>query len=603
MGKVFNIDGWKNLISGLGVRGKDKRVSLEYDHFKFSEVDAEVLYAASDTAAKIIDSLPEDALREWIEFNNLDSEVKDAMTKRADIIGARQRLEECWKWGRMYGGAGIYMNVNDGRDPQDPVDEASIMDVTSLTVLSRWELIPYQINSNLESPFFGMPAVYRLQTSQPTDFVQRYIHHSRVLRFDGPMLPRRLRIQNQWWGDSVFVRALNSIKNYETANDSAVSALTDFSTGVFKIKNLADLLAAGQENEVKKRIEIANYSKSVIKALIIDAEGEAYDYVTRNLSGVKDIVDMASNRLVTTSGQPHSKFLGEGPKGGLGQGAGDSEKLDWYDFVRNQQKIVLRPRLDTLFRYMFLSKNGPTRGVIPTGWTFEFAPLWQMSDKDKADVRLKTSQADASDIQNGILDPNEVAQSRYGGQKYSMDTVINKSARTMSAPPLNPPAERTVEPATSTYPNPDQGSNNGVQKTVQTPSPGFVSRKDDTDGQVQEDKKPLHVTLISKKHAPTREDAQKLYDEMGGAEAQIDESTDTWKFRNRPHSDFKQVKAFKPPRPGVTMVFGTLKDGARESTINEPLFEQANKNWQALWSWNEAKECGPDGEGCTELQS
>ena len=475
--KVFKrFDGWFNLLSNLGVQGKDKRVSAQLEHMRFSETELESFYASDDLFSKIVDLLPEDALREWIEIKGMDQAVEAELEKKLDQLGARQRLEEGWKWGRLYGGAGVYMTIEDGQDPQEPVNEERIFEVKSLTVLSRYELIPYQINSNLDSPFFGQPEIYRLQTSQPTDFVERYIHHSRLIRFDGVALPRRLRIQNQWWGDSVFVKCFNAVQNYNATHDAAVAALQDFSVGVFQIKNLADMIASGQEALVKTRLELVNLSKSVINSIVLDTD-EKFEHQSKSLSGVPEVMKQANSRLVVASGMPHTKILGESPSG-LGAD-GQSEERNWYDHVKNQQKLILRPRLDTLLRYIMLSQKGPTKGKIPDKWSYEFSPLWQMSDQEVATARYTQAQTDGIYLANQVVDPDEIAHSRFGGDKYSMDTVINTNLRRAtealtpeaneqggSKPEVEDPAP--VSPAEEETPH----------TATKTPDPGYVARMD-----------------------------------------------------------------------------------------------------------------------------
>jgi phage-related protein (TIGR01555 family) len=589
-----HLDGWTNLLSGLGVKGRDKRIENDWNYSKMTEIDVETLYASDDISAKIIDLLPEDALREWIEIKQMDQDLESDVMAKLDQLGARSRLEEAWKWARMYGGSGIYMTIDDGLDPQYPVQEDRIYSIKSLTVLSRYELIPYQINSNLDSPFFGQPEIYRLQTSQPTDFVARYIHHSRLLRFDGVLLPRRLRIQNQWWGDSVFTRTLNAIKNYNSTHDSAVSALQDFSVGVFQIRNLADNMAAGREDLVKERLELVNYSKSVIKSIVLDME-EKFEHQSKSLSGVPEVMKQANSRLVVASGMPHTKILGESPSG-LGAD-GSSEERNWYDYVKNQQKIVLRPVLDTLFRYLFLSKQGPTGGVTPDKWDYEFVPLWQMSETEQAQMQLTVAQKDLIYLQTQVLDPDEVARSRFGGDKYSTDTVIDMSMRDSSkimGYPSMPdyagkPAAQAGAPDQSGISKPavedplpvSPAEEENPKPAANTPSPGFVSKVDG-------------------------EPVRKLQSIITNGKV----------TRVRDAKGMSGFKAFDGPIEGLTMVYGnveqdpTLTVAKNENKITPPApdtedpdeFVQHNVNLEKIWSWESGKDCGPDGSGCVEPQ-
>ena len=575
------IDGWSNLLSGLGVKGKDKRVDIDFTYDPLTEIDAEYLYAADDISSKIVDLLPEDAIREWIELKGFsDQKIEQGVAAKMDSLSARSRLKEGWQWGRLYGGAGVYMTIDDGMDPQEPVNERRIMEVKSLTPLTRYELVPYQINSNLDSPFFGQPEIYRLQTSQPTDFVERYIHHTRLLRFDGVVLPRRLRIQNQWWGDSVLTRVLGSIKNYNAAHDSAVSALQDFSVGVFQIKNLAELISSGQEAQVKTRLELMNYSKSVIKSIVMDLD-EKFEHQSKSLSGVPEVMKQANSRLVVASNMPHTKILGESPSG-LGAD-GSSEERNWYDNVKTQQKIVLRPVLDTLIRYIYLSKRGPTGGIVPEGASYEFVPLWQMSDPERAAMELQVAQKDQIYIQTAVLDPHEVALSRYGGEKYSMDTVINEEARLKPEPQAPTEGTGIAKPMTEDPLPVNPAEEEDPGNMVQTPLSGFVARNDES----KAGRKLLSIHM--------EKDGNKTIHKIRDA------------------AGIKDVRKFQSPVEGVSMVYGNIEE---DPTKNKDMkatpsvepsepddFEQHNLNMQALWNWEEGAPEKPDGSGNIEPQS
>ena len=109
---------------------------------------------------------------------------------------------------------------------------------------------------------------------------------------------------------------------------------------------------------------------------------------------------------------PHTILLGESPSG-LGA-TGDSEKKDWFEYVGRQQEVNFKPQLMKFFRYCFLAKDGPTRGKEPETWDIEFNPLWQMDQKKQAEVNKLNAETDKMYIENGVVDPDEVARSRFG---------------------------------------------------------------------------------------------------------------------------------------------------------------------------------------------
>jgi hypothetical protein len=99
--------------------------------------------------------------------------------------------------------------------------------------------------------------------------------------------------------------------------------------------------------------------------------------------------------------------------------------------------------------------------------------LWQLTDLERAELRLKTSQADASDINAGVLSPSEVAISRYGGDGYSTETQIDMEGRKAmeEAPrvvdPVDPKANQAKHTDPKTNPaKPAEGQELQVQPAL-----------------------------------------------------------------------------------------------------------------------------------------
>lgn len=82
---------------------------------------------------------------------------------------------------------------------------------------------------------------------------------------------------------------------------------------------------------------------------------------------------------------------------------------------------------------------------IPKTISIDFGSLWQLDENEEADIRLKVAQADAVYLDRGVLDPAEVAISRFGGDKYSMETEIDLDARPNSKPDENEPNDEDSE--------------------------------------------------------------------------------------------------------------------------------------------------------------
>lgn len=428
---VTRLDGWLNLITGLGIRGKDKRLASFVQWYRHEEEFFEHLFAGDDTSSRIVCDLVEEAMREDWEYKSASEAQVKAIAEKSLEFDFKTKLQEAWELARLFGGSAILYLTKGTEEMDQPMRENE--EVIAMTVLNRFELRAetISIDTNPASKTFRMPTQYRLQIIEAgqSELNNLVIHASRLERFDGAKLPRRLFIQNQYWHDSVLTRLYNGIRNYNTGHDSAAAIMQDFNVGVFKMRNLAELVAAGKEKQIQERIELANYSKSVIRSLIID-ESETYEEKSRNVTGLPELLQAGANRLVAGTNMPHTKLLGESPSGS--NATGNSTTTAWYDYVAAQQKNYLKPKLLNVVRKMVSG--------LPKDLDVDFKSLWQQDETEQADTRLKVAQADAVYLDRNVVDPSEVAISRFGGKKYSMETQIDSDTRDVKAP-VSEPAE------------------------------------------------------------------------------------------------------------------------------------------------------------------
>lgn len=438
------LDGWLNLITGLGTKNKDKRLAASSQWLRHDEIFFEHLYASDGMAARIVDLLPEEALRKGWSYKKTEKAQSDAYIAKLNGFDAKGKIREAWKQARRTGGSAIVYFSKGTVRMDEPMRENE--EVVALHVLNRFELLAdsTSIDMNPLSLTFRMPTLYRLNVSMmaATDLNLLVVHVSRLELFHGAILPRRLFVENGHWHDSTLTRPYNGIRNYQTSHDASAAILQDFNVGVFKMRNLAELVAAGKEDQIRERVELANYSKSVIRSLIID-ESETYEEKSRTVTGMPDLLRAAGTNLVAQTDIPHTKLLGESPDGS--NATGNSTTTAWYDYVDSQRKEYLTPKLLNITRK--LNPEAPKQIEI------EYESLWQTDDNEDADVRLKTAQTDAIYLDRGVVDPAEIAVSRFGGDRYSRETELDghtlqsRKIQTEPAPakPIqgNPPPEGT----------------------------------------------------------------------------------------------------------------------------------------------------------------
>ena len=419
-------DGWNNVLTGLGRLGKDKRMSNQAHYKRISQREVEELYSCDDMARKVVDTLPGDMIREGFEIKAKDesADLTDGVIGYLDERAGKEKIEEGLVWGRLYGGAVTIMGIDDGNEPDQPVNENNIRGIDYFNNVNRWELHPIKIQNDPASPNFGEPEVYRIQPITGGAFTAE-IHRDRILRWPGAKLPRRLFIENNYWDDSVLNTLENPLRNFQSSHDSVASVMQDFAQAVFKLKGLSEMIAQGQDGLVQKRLAMVDSMRSVTKAIIIE-DDEEFERKVTSLQGVPDTLKTIDQRLVQASGMPHTILLGESPSG-LGA-TGNSEIRDWYDYVSRQQEKILKPQIERLMKYIFLAEDGPTSGQEPPEWKIEFNPLWQMDEKQQAEIRKMVAETDEKYIVNQVLSPDEVRESRFGGTDFNTETELSAAS-------------------------------------------------------------------------------------------------------------------------------------------------------------------------------
>jgi phage-related protein (TIGR01555 family) len=431
------IDGWLNVFTGMGVIGKDKAAGTSFGGAtRLDPITLEDMFTGDAIAAKIVTTPADDMTRAWIEFRHGDdADAGAAVTQALQDINAQPLLKEAIQWSDLFGGALVVLGINDGQPATHAVNMDAIQSVEIISVLDRWQCFPETYYQDANDIKFGKVQTYRLMPISTMTFgFATIVHESRVLRFEGAMLPPRQRLRNWGWGDSVLNRVYDVIRDYQGSHATLPTIIQEFIQTTYQLKGLAALLTQGGADATAKvvnRLQAMQLGKSIFRASLLD-ENETSERTSLSVTGLADLIDRIERRLVaSTDGIPHNILLGEAPghKGSLNSGGGQGEMRAWYDKVSARQNSQLRPQLLRLIELMMRAKKGPTKGVMPDSWSFEFCSLWQPDAKAEADAKLVQAQADALYLDRDVLSSGEVARSRFGGTGYSADTVLDMEAR------------------------------------------------------------------------------------------------------------------------------------------------------------------------------
>jgi len=424
----FTTDGWMNIVSGLGT-AKDKNTYATIKWSPTSREKAENLYAGDEMGAKISRIIPYDGTREGITWNMDKGADQESVTKYLEAEFKRLRIwsQLAWAWtvARIYGGALIFISVNDGRSLDRPLNPDKVRQINTLTVLDRFEVnvTSTDINDDISSPNFGKPEFYNYLPglSSANGVTTTKIHHSRIIRLDGIRLPTRLYIENNYFHDSIFGALGIAIRNYSTVHDSIALIISDFNQPVYRIDGLTQALAMDEEELIVKKLQQVDMMRSAARAIVLDKEDE-FQNVSTNVAGGKELIDLCVQRLVAGTDVPHTRLLGNSPSG-LGA-TGQAELINYYDSVKSMQNTTIREPIEILTDLIFAQKTAEV--AKPEDLTFEFNPLFQQDQEKEIKTREMQANIDEKYINMGAIDAEEVSSSRFGTGRYQFETVIEE---------------------------------------------------------------------------------------------------------------------------------------------------------------------------------
>lgn len=423
-------DGWVNVLSGFGT-SDDKRTSTKFGTECLASVEAADLWRGDDMAARIVEDIPAEMYREGIEFTCEDDDATAAVHEELERLAAVDCLVHGGEFERAYGGAAIFPVINDSTgDLALPLSESTISEIKHLQVFEAEELYPHRFYTDIRSPKFGEPEVYQyVPISAPGASTQplTYIHESRLITFPGIRVTRRQLPGSAYgWGDSVFNRVWRVLSDFGIAWSSAAVLLHEFAVGVMSMDGLAQLLGTEDgEKMVIARLKGMMLGKSTIKSLLVDSK-DKYSREQTPVTGLPDLLDKFWTRLAAAANMPVTRLSGMSP-GGLNS-TGESDTRAWYDTIAVHQHRAM-PRVRRLVHLILLAKSGPTRGKVPPGWQVKFKPLWQPSEKEIAEARKLQAETDKIYIEAQVIDPDDVAESRFGEDGYSHETTIDWARR------------------------------------------------------------------------------------------------------------------------------------------------------------------------------
>lgn len=201
-----------------------------------------------------------------------DEDKGAALVKKARGLDLDTKFLEAMCLGRAYGGALLFIGAQDGKAPDQPLDEENAGDITFLTVFDRREMIVKNFYNDPLAPNYGMPKTFLLYPQYFFDekgnrqVTGIEVHESRCIRFEGTHADRRERYKLWGWTYSVLQPLYSVIRDFQNLFRSMGYMVQDANQSVFKISGLIDQISKNAE-ELRARMQFVENTRAVNRAV------------------------------------------------------------------------------------------------------------------------------------------------------------------------------------------------------------------------------------------------------------------------------------------------------------------------------------------------
>lgn len=362
---------------------------------------------------RIVTLVADDAMKNFIE---IEGDSDDCILQELETLFVQEKLTEALYWDRLFGMSYALILADDGQELSEPININRLRRINGLEIFDKRDIYPdttsIYLDTDIRDTNFGKPEFYMIS---PPNGNQFKVHRSRLLIFDGEMLPKIERIANNGAGLSCLDGVPTALNRVKTAMNKTIDIMDKVSTSLLKLEGLSNLLTREDGTQaVIRRLELIDYSRRINGSVAVDKEDE-YGIFNIPLTGLTDIIQEFEQALCAVTGYPFTVLFGRSPAGM--NSTGKSDLQIYYDTVRRIQRRKIRPALEYLVRLIQLSKEGPTNGKELEKWSIKFKAIEPLNDLEQANVDKTQAEVRAAVVKlvfdlvdNQLLDATQARQ-------------------------------------------------------------------------------------------------------------------------------------------------------------------------------------------------
>jgi len=359
----------------------------------------------------IVENLATEMTRKWVKIR-AKGDGEDKAERIAKIqdeferLGVRGAFCEAARHDGFFGRGHLYLDTGDGDDTQElGTNLGDGRNATSRAKVSRDH--PLKGVRTIE-PVWTYPQAYNSTDPLRSDWytpsvwfaMGKQVHVSRLLTMVGREVPDMLKPAYSFGGLWMSQMMKPYVDNWLETRQSVSDIIQSFTVFLLKT-NMSAVLSGAGGDDFFKRLDMFNATRSNRGVMAIDKEFEDFTNVSAPISGLHELQAQALERIACVGRTPLVKFTGISPSGL--NASSDGELRCWSDLVHSEQENLFREPLTTVLNFIQLSLFGDVDNDI----TFEFLPIYELTEAEKAQLRATEATTGKTLIEVGALSPQE----------------------------------------------------------------------------------------------------------------------------------------------------------------------------------------------------
>ena len=463
--QMVALDGYTRLLATLQGNDYMKGLALAPNGAMNDRV-LEGIYRKSGIAQKIVDLPIADAWangRLWITADKRQQTPESILIEQFETEHKiHQTMIKAQTTAMVQGGCAVYISVNDGKDPSEPVDLSAIGrgNFNFLRILPRQAFDIKEIDNTI-SETAGQPTEFRLmmktnsQRNLPITGMENIevIHPTRLI-----ILPGKPRINvddnitpQTYWGDSIFESLLTPLNNYESAQSATQMLLKKARTSYIKQVGLGAALMEEDgvaEGKLALVMKALNKHEETYGTVFIDSTN---DYVAGqyNFANLDKITTEFAIALAADAKIPFSILFGTVKFGSLGANNTSNDIKNYFKRIKDIQEDYIRPATAILDQIIPLSAIGQEA-------TYVWNTLESKTEEEETKTYRLLSDAINRQVNMGIVsreEAREIARQRLA----RIGIELNEGEIEMPVEEGNPEGD-TEAPDTGNQQEPEFGA-------------------------------------------------------------------------------------------------------------------------------------------------